>query len=630
MNKLKLIGFMVVLVFLCFCKSKQVENIEIKDAESLNNAILNGWNTWDNRSISTQVLLPEGLAFNIQINDTLSGDSLHYIFPGNRVAGAEKVKTIAHTPTGSFTDFIVFWRKFGIRIQTVSKGKDINVLVQPLDTCQNPGRLQVSVFMLYDKKGDIQKVPNKISSIIKGKTIELNSLNTDLDKSSKPIFEFSLKQKIAFTTIKNNKLKDVETSIFKAQKEYNTMLASKGKQSESYDVIQNALNWSVVYDPAKNRAVTPVARTWSFGWGNGKEGGYVLFCWDNLFAALMHSLESKELAFNEAIQMCNEIDELEFVPNYSAVNEIKSRDRSQPPVGSMIVLEIYKKYPEKWFLQKVFPQLLTWNRWWMKKRHYKNYLCWGSNPVSSPTQDARELTQNNFEAASNESGLDNTPMYDGIEFDKQNHIIPIADVGLMSLYTGDCDALAEIAGILGENNIQKELTARANDFRQKLQTLWDEKLGMFLNKNLITNELSYRISPTNFYALIAKAANQKQAERMIQEHFYNPKEFWGEYIMPSIARNDTAYTGKDYWRGSIWAPMNFLVYLGFRNYDLLKARQDLSIKSSELLLKEWRKYCYVRENYHAETGTFPGSRSDHYYHWGALLGMIAIMEGNEK
>ncbi|NJO01944.1 MAG: hypothetical protein HC880_09850, partial [Bacteroidia bacterium] len=83
---------------------------------------------------------------------------------------------------------------------------------------------------------------------------------------------------------------------------------------------------------------------------------------------------------------------------------------------------------------------------------------------------------------------------------------------------------------------------------------------------------------------------------MMQEHFYNPNEFWGDWILPSTPRNDTAYTGKDYWRGSIWAPMNFLVYWGMRNYDLPQARQDLVQKSKDLLLKEWNDYAYVREN----------------------------------
>jgi len=83
---------------------------------------------------------------------------------------------------------------------------------------------------------------------------------------------------------------------------------------------------------------------------------------------------------------------------------------------------------------------------------------------------------------------------------------------------------------------------------------------------------------------------------MINEHFYNPEEFWGRYILPSIARNDPAYKDNLYWRGRIWAPLNFLVYLGLRNYHLPEARKDLVEKSRDLLLASWIKDKHVFEN----------------------------------
>ncbi len=361
----------------------------------------------------------------------------------------------------------------------------------------------------------------------------------------------------------------------------------------------------------------------------GKEaGGYVLFCWDTFFVAYMHSLSSKALAFNEAIQMCREIDDLGFVPNYSSLNDLKSRDRSQPSVGSMMVWEIYRKYPEKWFLRSVFDRLLVWNRWWADNRDQDGYLCWGSNPFEPVFYDRREMVQNEFRGASYESGLDNKPMYDHVPFDTTSHLLQIADMGLMGMYFGDCEALAEMADVLGRNDEADELRIRAQKYREKLQTMWDEEFGLFLNKRLDSGKFSRHISPANFYTLIAKSATQQQAERMIEEHFYNPDEFWEKWIMPSVARNDSVYTGRDYWRGSIWAPMNFLVYWGMRNFKLANARRDLAEKSNELLMKQWKEKGYIWENYGAETGGDPGYRNEHFYHWGALLGMSVLNENN--
>ena len=119
----------------------------------------------------------------------------------------------------------------------------------------------------------------------------------------------------------------------------------------------------------------------------------------------------------------------------------------------------------------------------------------------------------------------------------------------------------------------------------------------------------------------------KKAERMVNEHLYNPNEFWGEYVLPSIAFNDPDYTSNDYWRGRIWAPMNFLVYLGLKNYNLKKAQKDLAAKSKSLLLNQWTNNGYVCENYNSQTGECDDvNRCDLFYHWGGLLGFISLME----
>jgi neutral trehalase len=218
-------------------------------------------------------------------------------------------------------------------------------------------------------------------------------------------------------------------------------------------------------------------------------------------------------------------------------------------------------------------------------------------------------------------------MYDDIPFDSISNQMKLADVGLMSLYVLDCEALADIALELGKEEIKSELLGRAEKYRKNLNRLWDEKSGIYLNKRLDTNEFSNRISPTNFYPLLAKAPTQKQAERMIKEHFYNPDEFWGEYMLPSIAFNDAGYDGSDYWRGRVWGPMNFLVYLGFSNYQLENARKDLVAKSKELFLKQWLESGYICENYNSQTGECDDvNRCELFYHWGGLLGFISLIE----
>jgi neutral trehalase len=180
---------------------------------------------------------------------------------------------------------------------------------------------------------------------------------------------------------------------------------------------------------------------------------------------------------------------------------------------------------------------------------------------------------------------------------------------------------------LGKGADQRELLARGDKYAAALGTLWDETAGIYLNKRTDTGENSPRLSPTNFYPLIAKVATAEQAARMVREHYFNPREFYGEWVMPSIARNVPGYQDQNYWRGRIWGPMNFLVYLGMRNYDLGPARTDLAERSHKLLMKSWQSDRSIYENYNSITGAGNDvSSSDAYYHWGALLGVIGLME----
>ena len=114
---------------------------------------------------------------------------------------------------------------------------------------------------------------------------------------------------------------------------------------------------------------------------------------------------------------------------------------------------------------------------------------------------------------------------------------------------------------------------------------------------------------------------------MMKEHFMNPEEFYGDWIMPSIARNHPMYPENTYWRGRIWAPLNFLVYMGMRRYEGLPETRILVDKSMELFMKEWTEHGHVHENYNSENGYGDDVlNSDRNYAWGGLLVLMTLME----
>ncbi|NBC29699.1 MAG: hypothetical protein GVY29_06870, partial [Spirochaetes bacterium] len=397
------------------------------------------------------------------------------------------------------------------------------------------------------------------------------------------------------------------------------------EDAEVYEAVQRVLAWDTIYDPTKGRVFSPVSRVWNTIWG-----GYVIFCWDTYFAAYIAGIEDRRVAYANAVEITHALTGRGFVPNFAGA-PIDSLDRSQPPIGAFVIRELYRRYKDRWLIDETFDQLLTWNRWWPRERAtaLDGLLGWGSTPYEPRTDNELEtLGVGASEGGGYESGLDNSPMYDGIPFDADRNTMALADVGLNSLYVLDCECLAELALVLNRSDEAEELYRRAASFREKMRLLWDERRGIYSNRRSDAGQpFSDRISPTSFYPLLAGVATVEQARRMVSEHLENEDEFGGRWVIPSSPRNDPAYREQDYWRGRIWAPMNFLVYLGLHRYNMGSAMESLATASKELLLKEWHEHGHIHENYNAETGEgCDTSRSDRYYHWGGLLGVIYLMQ----
>ena len=618
------------LAFLLSCNSRNGQTLSdshikyrTKEAAGLQIKLARGWNTWYNNSVLTHVLLPDGLAINLWLKDGQSGEILSKALIGMEdSASGERIIPGPRSYDGSYTELELKWKNIHIRVQSAGAGKNLYLLITPIQASGNDSLIIVPE-MLWKRKGRIIIDQNEIIAETPFHKIHLYV------ESQNPVvisdgIEVSLDKAIGFSSKKSQSLEKIEEVIKQARTKFPDGKLLCPESPELYDAMHAVLAWNTIYDPMNNRVITPVSRIWS-----EQAGGWVLFCWDTYLAAYMLSLDSRELAYANAIAITKEITEKGFIPNNSQPGH-KSEDRSQPPVGSLVVKEIYRKYREKWFLEEVFEELLSWNRWRAANRDIDGYLVCGSDPYDygdSEYRSAREAGK--IQAAKWESAADNSPMWDDAVFDTKSHRLLMADVGLISLYITDCLSLAEIASVLKKTEVAKELTQRAEKYSKKLETLWDDKFGLYLNKDLVTGKFSYRLSPTLFYPFLARVPTQEQAERMIKEHFYNPEEFWGEYILPSIARNDPAFKDNHYWRGRIWAPLNFLVYLGLRNYNLPHAQKDMVEKSSNLLLKSWREEKHVYENYSAETGRGDDEAkkwSDPFYHWGALLGFITLIE----
>lgn len=600
-----------------------------REYEQVQSRLASGWNTFDTRSVLTHVRMPHGAAIALGLKEYRGCAYLREALIGRQGDDVESIRPGPHAYDGSYTQLSLAWHGIEIEVETATDGDDWVALIRPVRGQIRPAGLLVEMSLRWNRPGVILYEADTLAVQTPDETIRLySSRPTNGDNwtgSSVPNWCIELCDPVALSTGRPRSVNEVGAILARQRQTHERTAVAYGEHAESYRALQTCLAWDTIYEPRKERVVSTVSRIW-----NCTGGGYQLFCWDTYFAAYMAALDNRELAYANAVEITREQAVDGFVPNCGHAC-FTSHDRSQPPVGSGMVREIYRRYREDWFVEDVFDALLQWNRWWPKAREVEGFLCWGSHPFSARAKELDPYPRgavNEHLGAAYESGLDNSPMYDDAPFDEERHCLLLADVGLNGLYAWDCACLADLARVIGRDDEASELHARAEDWRTRVNKLWDETAGIYLNRRLDTGAVSTRRSPTNFYPLLARSANTEQATRMMRDHLTNPNAFGGEWVLPSISRDDPAYGDQQYWRGRVWAPMNFLVYLGLCQYEGLQPERTwLSDHSEALLLKEWTECGHVHENYNADTGEgCDQGSSDRFYHWGGLLGTIALIE----
>lgn len=382
------VGFCALLILLAYCAPGihgQVRE-RSKDYDAVQKRLAMGWNTWDVHSVTTQVLLPEGLAIRVgvQHKTTLNGDALlGDVLIGGPGRDTEQVFPGPHAWDGSYTDVRVAWRELDLRIQSAHAGEDLVILVTPLAK-DKPGSLPATVVFsaayLWNKPGTVARLAGRIEARGPTGSIAVYCAEAEAPFGNIPVaapyLTAELKGPVGLSTGKRRSLEEIEELVEKEHQAYEQTLGTL--RSAAVDAIQTTLGWDTIYEPEGGRVISPVSRSWSVGWG-----GFVLFDWDTFFAATLAAIGDRDLAYANAIETLRETTPAGFVGNYARAGGWKSFDRSEPPVGAISVLGLYQKFHERWLLEETFAPLLTWNRWWQTNRSAGTYLEWGQRREQS-------------------------------------------------------------------------------------------------------------------------------------------------------------------------------------------------------------------------------------------------------
>jgi hypothetical protein len=425
----------------------------------------------------------------------------------------------------------------------------------------------------------------------------------------------------------NNLLQKLAAGILdQEEKKYDgSRVSSGGAVGPSFTILSRAVNWSRIYLPEKRIDYIALNRN---GGRDDRDPRNAPLSWDTFFNAVVSSLVNDASA-EAAVRLL--LDGLtpdgraplrRYLRNPQSDEALATAGRSMPPVGALCVWKIYIVTRDLEFLAWAYPRLRQWNDWRLADRgdgqawrdgDGDGLLEWGfdaelelgqlgARAMSNETKRRLAFSESGLEDrpqwlsganASNQPGAQPNPQNapaieqlierlvdhgDEARYNEKTHTLEYSTVGLNALYALDTEILMMMAGELGLQAEVDKWRARYEQIKKTVnEKLWSEVDGLYLNRHW-DGRFSRRLSPENFYPLAAGLADGERAKRMIAT-LLDQKKFWGEYPLPAISRDDPAFGAGGPGQGAVWAPMNYLVYLGLKRYGYYTEAAELARKS---------------------------------------------------
>jgi putative isomerase len=417
----------------------------------------------------------------------------------------------------------------------------------------------------------------------------------------------------------------VAEALDRAEKSYEAVRAtSGGALGESLETVSRALNWNRSYWADKSLEFIANHRQ-AGGQAGGQAGRNAALGWDSFLTGTMMAMfdgpaaSATMHALLEGQLPDGRVPLRRHLSPPPSGEPVATSGRSMPPVGALSVWRVYLATRDLELLAYAYPRLKQWNEWWFADRgdgqawrdgNNDGLLEWGYDAAAEQgALGARMLSQEaKRRLAFSESGLEDRPQWSGAEpqspeaggsangagkqpppdprkdaakFNDKSRTLEFSPVGLNALYALDTETMGTIARELGLLAEAGQWQSRHEKIRAAINAkLWSEEDKLYLNRHW-DGRFSRRVSLENFYPLLAGLADEERAKQML-EALRDPNRFGLLHPMPSISRDDPSFDGKSAGRGAIWAPMNYLLYLGLRRYGFSDEAGELARRGSAI------------------------------------------------
>lgn len=253
-------------------------------------------------------------------------------------------------------------------------------------------------------------------------------------------------------------------------------------------------------------------------------------------------------------------------------------------------------------LTKIFPVLLAYYNW------YKTYRSWPDGTYFSSGWGC---------------GMDNQPRIPEPYNAAWSHgFMSWIDISLQEVYAGT--VLIQMADKLNRKSDVVELEKEITQMNEFINTyMWDEREGYYFDR-LQNGKLSNVKSIASYWSLLAGVLPKNRTNRFIK-HLEDTSEFARLHRVPTLSADHPDFDPNGgYWKGSIWAPTNYMVLRGLSNYGFDSLAYQIASNHLNNVVSVYNQTNDLRENYAPDK--VQGNDGKNFVGWTGLVPITDLFE----
>jgi glycogen debranching enzyme len=276
-----------------------------------------------------------------------------------------------------------------------------------------------------------------------------------------------------------------------------------------------------------------------------------IFMWDSHFMLMFGRYGSRAFNFQNTLNnfytkqhkdgfICREIKESDGQDFFERFDP----SSTGPNLFPWTEWEYYLNFNDTLRLKEVFPPLLAYYQWFRDNRSWPDGTYWSSGWGC---------------------GMDNQPrLQPGYNEAWSHGFMSWIDISCQQVFAGNI--LMEMAKVLGRSADVKDIEAEVTVLSAFINSkMWDDKEGFYFDRYR-DGTLSKVKSVASYWALLAGIVPQTSKKTFI-DHLENTKEFARVHRVATLSADNPDFDPNGgYWKGSVWAPTNYMILRGLTKY----------------------------------------------------------------